>query len=220
MATTPYMNLTLPIPTITLGPEWAIELNAALTEIDLHDHSSGFGAPIKVAGLDINADLDFQSNRSFNLKSTKYTDQTGTLTGATNASSLYSTTGDLYYTNGSGVAIQITSGSSIISAPSSVNNFQFNSINTSLTIGPSDAFVIIDVDCSASRTITLPPASAVAPGRIYLVKDATNQSETNNMTIAPDGSDTIDLAASLLINSDGACAFLASNGVNKWSRLA
>lgn len=216
---TPYMNLTLPIVSVTLGPEWAIELNAALTVVDGHDHSSGFGAPIKPAGIDINSDLDFQSNRSFNLKSVKFTDQTGTLVGATNASSVYSVSGDLYYTNGSGTAVQLTSGSSIISAPSSVNNFQFNSVNTSLTIGPADPFVILDVDCSVSRTITLPSAGAVTPGRIYLVKDATNQSETNPMTILPDGADTIDLAASLIINSNGACAFLTSNGVGKWSRL-
>lgn len=216
---TPNMNLELPVPTVTLGPEWAIELNAAFDVIDLHDHSSGFGVSIKPAGLDIDSDLDFQSNRAFNLKSSKYTDQTATLTGALNASSVYSKSGDLWYTNGSGVAVQLTSGSSIISAPSSVDNFQYDEINTSLTIGPSDAFVVLDIDCSASRTITLPSASAVAPGRIYLIKDGTGQSETNNMTIAPDGADLIDGAASVAVNSNWACVFVTSNGINGWRIL-
>lgn len=216
---TPNMNLELPVVSVTLGPEWAIELNAALTVIDSHDHSSSLGAPIKPAGLDINGDLDFQGNRAFNLKSTKYTDQTATLTGAPNASSVYSKSGDLWYTNGSGIAVQLTSGSTIISTPSNVESFQYDSVNTSLTIAPSDAYVIVNVDCSTIRTITLPPASAVAPGRIYVIKDGTNQSETNNMTIAPDGADTIDLASSVIVNSNGASVFLASNGVSNWSRI-
>lgn len=213
------MGLILPVPTVTLGPEWAIELNAALEVIDAHDHSSGKGAPIKPSGLDITSDLDFQGNRAINLKSSKYTDQAATLVGALNASSVYSKSGDLYYTNGSGIAVQLTSGSSIITAPSSTDNFQFDAINTSLTIGPADAFVILDVDTSVPRTITLPPASAVTPGRIYMVHDATINSEVNNITILPDGTDTIDLAASNLINSNGGTKFYASNGINKWSNL-
>lgn len=216
---TPNMNLDLPVVSVTLGPEWAIELNAALTAIDGHDHSSGFGVTVKPAGLDIDSDLDFQSSRAFNLYSSKYIDQSATLTGASNASSVYSKSGDLWWTNGSGVAVQLTSGSSIISTPSNVESFQYDAVNTSLTIAPSDAYVIIDVDCSTTRTITLPPASAVSPGRIYAIKDGTNQSETNNMTIAPDGSDTIDLGSSVTVNSNGACRFLASNGVSNWSTI-
>lgn len=219
MAVTPNMNLDLPVPSVTLGPEWAIELNAALTVIDGHDHSSGFGVSIHPAGLDIDSDLDFQSNRAFNLKSSKYTDQTATLVGATNASSVYSKSGDLWYTNGSGVAVQLTDGSSIISTPSNVESFQYDEINTSVTIAPSDNFVVLDVDCSTSRTITLPSASSVTPGRIYLVKDGTGQSETNNMTVAPDGADTIDGAVSVLVNSNWACVFLTSNGVDGWRVL-
>jgi hypothetical protein len=216
---TPNMNLDLPVVSVTLGPEWAIELNAVLTVIDGHDHSSGFGTSVKPAGLDIDSDLDFQGNRAFNLKSSKYTDQVATLTGATNASSVYSKSGDLWWTNGSGIAVQLTSGSSIISTPSNVESFQYDSVNTNLTIGPADPYVVVNVDCSVIRTITLPSASAVSPGRIYAIKDGTNQSETNNMTITPDGADTIDLGASVLVNSNGACVFLASNGVSNWSRI-
>lgn len=220
------MNLVLPTPTVTLGPEWANEINAALSTIDAHDHSSGKGVPITPAGLDIISNLDIQSNKVFNLKSTQYTDQAATLTGATNASSVYSKSGDLWWTNGAGIAVQLTSGSSIISVPASADSFQFDAINTSLTpIGPSDNYVIIDLDCSAPRTIVMPPASAITPGRVYMIHDATGQSETNNITIQPDASDNtptgggIDGQNSLIVNSNYATVFLASNGVNKWSRL-
>lgn len=219
------MNLVLPIPTQTLGPLWASELNAAFLVVSDHDHSSGKGVPVTPAGLDITSDLDFQYNKAFNLKSTQFQDQSATLTGATNSSSVYSKSGDLWWTNGSGIAVQLTSGSSIISVPSSVDNFQFDAINTSLTIGPSDAYVVMDLDCSAARTITLPPAGSVTPGRIYMIHDATGQSETNNITIEPDASDDtptgggIDGQNSLIVNSNYATVFLVSNGVNKWSRL-
>lgn len=213
------MSLSLPTVSITLGPTWANQVNAAFEVIDAHDHSSGKGVSIKPSGLDINADLNFQSSRAINLKSTKYTDQAATLVGATNSSSIYSVLGNLYYTNGSGIAIQLTDGGSVITVPASTNNFQFNAVNTNLTIGPADSYVIIDLDCSASRTITLPPASAVTPGRIYMIKDATNSSESFPATILPDGSDTIDLAASDTINSDGAAKFYACNGVDKWSTI-
>ena len=61
MATT-NMNLTLPTVSITVGPEWATLLNAALTDIDAHDHTSGKGVKITPAGLNINADLELNGN--------------------------------------------------------------------------------------------------------------------------------------------------------------
>lgn len=213
---TPNMNLDLPVVSVTLGPTWANELNAALNLIDAHDHSSGFGVTIKPAGMDINTDLDFQSHKAANLLVTQYTDQTAVLSGATYVSSVYSKSGDLYWTNGAGVAVQLTSGSSIISAPSSVDNFQFDNINTDIVISPSDSYVVLNVDTSAARSITLPSASAVIPGRVYMIHDATDTSETNNITISPDGADTIELAASDVINSNGATKSYVSDGIDNW----
>jgi hypothetical protein len=45
---TPNMSLELPEPLGTSGPEWAVQLTAALAIIDAHDHSAGNGAPIGV----------------------------------------------------------------------------------------------------------------------------------------------------------------------------
>lgn len=211
------MNLILPVPTITLGPEYAIENNEAFETIDSHNHSSGFGVQIQPNGLNISSDLDFQSNRAFNLKSSKYTDQSASLTGASNASSVYSLGGDLYWTNGSGTAVQITSGGSVVSTPASVSGFQWDAISTSVTINPADTYVVMAVNTSAARTITLPPAASVVAGRIYFINDASNNSETNNITVLPDGTDTVALAASDLINSNGATKCYVGDGISNWS---
>lgn len=215
------MNLVLPTVTVTLGPTWANEVNAAFTTIDAHDHSSGKGVPITPSGLNITSDLDFQFNRGINLKSTQFAAQSATLTGASNASSIYTVNGNLYYTTGSGIAVQITDGSSIITVPSSSDNFQFNAVASNLTIGPADPYVIIDLDCSVSRTIGLPPASAVTPGRFYIVKDATNSSESFPATVQANGfpfnTDKIDGNDSDTLNSDGVARMYTSNGVNGWS---
>jgi hypothetical protein len=211
------MNLTLPTVTVTLGPTWANEVNAAFQTIDAHDHSSGKGVAITPSGLNLSSDLDFQFNSAFNLKSTKFQTQSSTLVGASNASSIYTVDGNLYYTTGSGIAVQITDGSSIITVPTSSDNFQFNNVASNLTINPADPYVIINLDCSVSRIITLPPASAVIPGRFYIIKDATNSSESFPATVNPDGSDEIDGNANDTLNSDGVARMYTSNGADGWS---
>lgn len=213
---TPFMNLTLPTPSVTLGPEWATELVTALETIDAHDHSSGFGAKITPAGLNINTDLNINSYRLVNVKSTKHTDQGATLTGATNASSVYSVGGNLYYTNGSGVAVQLTSGSTVVSVPASTDSLQFDFVDSDLVIGASDEYVYISIDTSAERTITLPAASAVSTGRIYIIADESGQSEEFPLTIATTGDDEIMGDSELVLTSNYGTWFVISNGVDKW----
>lgn len=59
---TPNMSLTLPTVGVTVGPTWATQLNAALTTIDSHDHTSGKGVQIPAAALNIDGSVDFASN--------------------------------------------------------------------------------------------------------------------------------------------------------------
>ncbi len=215
--TSPYMNLTLPTPTVTLGPEWASQIVTAFGLVDSHDHSSGFGVKVTPAGININADLNMAIlNRLINTKSVQHADQLATLTGAANASSVYSVLGDLYYTNGSGVAIQLTSGGAVVSVPAAVNNLQFDFVNTDLTIGAGDAYVYISLDTSAGRTVTLPAASAVTTGRIYIIADQTGTSENFPVSLATSGGDTILGAASLELASNFGTWFVIGNGTNKW----
>ena len=96
---------------------------------------------------------------------------------------------------------------------------QYDAIAGDLIIGAGDDYVFLAVDCSAARNITLPLASAVSTGRIYVIKDATAQSETNTLTISASGADTIDGSASITVTSNGATVFLISNGVNSYKQL-
>lgn len=219
MALTNFMNLDLPTVSVTLGPEWASEINAAFEVVDAHDHSSGKGVRVKTAGLDINADLTFAGFRALELRSAQFVSQPTLLTGATNANSVYVSSGNLYFTNGSGIAVQVTNGGSIVSSPGAVQTLNLTSINTNLTISPSDTFVLILTDTTASRTITLPLASAVTQGRIYMVKDVSGQANENPITLATSGSDLIDGASTQLIDSNNANVWIIGDGATNWSIL-
>ena len=123
---------------------------------------------------------------------------------------------DLYYTNTSGIPVQITDGGSLVTTPGSVQNFETQNVASSLIISPSDTFVHLAVDTTAARTITLPLASSVTAGRIYIIKDASGQANTNNITIATAGSDTVDGQSSQNLNSDYGSHMLITDGVSSW----
>ncbi len=116
MSTT-YMNLNLPVPTLTPGPTWAANVNTAITTIDSHDHSPGRGTAVPASGLNINADLDTHGNKLLNVKGVNLTSEIATLP-TSNVQAVYSYSGDLWFNNSSGVPVQITQGSSVTSASS------------------------------------------------------------------------------------------------------
>lgn len=214
---TSFMNLDLPVVLTTLGPSWATKINTALETVDEHDHSSGKGVQIKTAGININADLSYNDFRLTDVKSVKLQDDlSATLTGATNAGSIYQYNNNLYFTNGSGIAIQLTSGGSIVSIPGNITAYQYDNVNTNLTINSVDNFVFLSVDTSASRIITLPTASSVSAGRVYIIKDATGSAKANPITLSPSGGDTIDGAASFSADSEYGTYHIVSNGLDGW----
>lgn len=107
--TTPNMTLTLPVVSQTLGPQWASEINADLSLIDSHNHTSGNGALVPVAGLNMNADLSLATHALTNVT------RLGLLNQASMSSlnSVYADSGNLWWYNGSGVAVKITNGNSV-----------------------------------------------------------------------------------------------------------
>jgi hypothetical protein len=107
--TTPNMNLTLPVVSQTLGPQWASEINADLSLIDSHNHTSGNGALVPVAGLDINADLSLATNALTNVKSLGLLDQASVAT----LRAIYAKSGDLYWRSGGGSEVRLTVGGAI-----------------------------------------------------------------------------------------------------------
>lgn len=216
---TPFMNLNLPTPTVTLGPAWATELNEAIETVDSHDHSSGKGTTIKTAGLSIDADLEMNTFALLNLSKSGYVDHTVVQDGAANLRNVYAVNGDLYFTNNSGTAVQITDGGTVVTSPANTTTFEIAQLAADLIIAPASTFVVLLVDTSVARSITLPLAGSVTAGRIYMIKDNTGQSNGNPISLVAAGSDTIDGNASETLDSNLGTTTVIGDGVDKWSIL-
>jgi hypothetical protein len=122
--TSPNMNLPIPVTGVDPGPDFANNVNASLALIDSHNHSSGKGVPVTPSGLLINANLPFGGNYATAVGAI-FLQQTPSALSSGNVSVLYSgngTTGDLFYNDGSGNQIQITSGGAVNATSSGIVN--------------------------------------------------------------------------------------------------
>ena len=117
MSTTPYMNLDLPVPSVTEGPEWAESVVEAFETVDSHDHTPGNGVPINSAAIELDADLSFDGFKATEVQAVILDPQASSLSAA-NTSALYSIDGDFWYNNSTGTPVQITDGNSLASASS------------------------------------------------------------------------------------------------------
>lgn len=88
-------------------------------------------------------------------------------------------------------------------------------ITTSTTITDTDDNHILLVDTSAARTITLPDPTL--GNRCIVIKDQTGSSETNNITLARNGSENIEgVAASYTLALDRGSWTVISDGTDWW----
>lgn len=122
--TTPDMGLVLPDVNITIGPTWATLLNAALTVIDQHNHSSGEGVQINPNGININSDLAFNQHnatlaRTYRMYPWTTADPVTPVIGVTDLCCIYALNKELYYGDGAGNQVQITSNGAILFTASS-----------------------------------------------------------------------------------------------------
>lgn len=211
-----FMNLSLPTPTVTLGPAWATQLNAAINVIDAHDHSEGKGPRVKTAGISINADLTFSNFAATNLKSTTYTTQNSQLT---SIQSLYAYGGDLWWTNSNGAPVQVTAGGGLAPVSASADTFSFilrPTSATSVTLTSASAVIQAFRTSVNAVTVTLPAASTVTAGRIFVIKDFSGTSETRAITVAANGTDGVDGNSSVVLESNYGALFLVSDGDANW----
>lgn len=174
----PNMNLPVPIVGIDAGPDWANNLNACLNQIDAHNHTSGYGVQIPPGGLNINADLTFQSNNATALRSSRFTAQLVPL--STSSSSdigcVYVSGYDLYYNDIVGNQVRITSGGGVAGSPGSITNltapasatyvsanqtFVWQS-NTNVPANLDAASIILRNLTVNSKGLTLAPPSGMA----------------------------------------------------------
>ena len=101
--TTPFMGLTLPTPTVTPGPTYATENNAALTTIDAHTHGPGSGVAVPANGLNINGPVSWNGNSLTSATLVSF------VPGSTSTrAALYFSGVDLYVNDASGNVIQVT----------------------------------------------------------------------------------------------------------------
>ncbi len=98
--------------------DWGELINANFAALDIHNHVPGSGAQIPTAGLNINADLAFSSfNTSSGIRSTRYAPiALGSLV-AQDLGCLVVSGVDLYYVDGAGAQIRVTSAGALAGTP-------------------------------------------------------------------------------------------------------
>lgn len=209
--TTDNMSLILGTVSETLGPQWATLINAALQLVDAHDHTSGAGVPITPAALDINDDLDLGGNDLENAGVVALTTKGAADTAK--VGSLQLVGDDLYWVSGAGASVKLTSGGSPVSTGSGVMTLTTpGAYPYAITTGVAQS--VIAVDTSSARTLTLPAAT---DAMYCIVKDASGLAATNNITITPDGTDTLEgVNSSYTIDANRAAVGLISDGVSAW----
>lgn len=104
------MNLTIPVPSQTGGPQYASDEVNCFNAIDSHNHTSGQGVKVPINGLDINQNLDMNTLSVTNLKSIQFLNSAI----APGSSSLYMLGNNLYFRDGTdSFNVQITNGASV-----------------------------------------------------------------------------------------------------------
>ncbi len=253
---TPNMTLDLPTVSVTVGPTYATQNNAAFTLVDSHDHTTGKGVQVPSDGININADLEFNDFSATELKSVDFESQAAAITGA---NFLQTVDGELYFNDGSSNSVQITDGGALditssggiggdytsagasVSFNNTTNAYTFTNgsavqsiliykgfentgkveqnttaVTSSPTLTDTDGNYILLVDTSAARTITLPDPTL--GNRVFVVKDTTGTSETNNITMARNGSENIDgVAASKVLSYNYGSWRIISDGTDWWT---
>ena len=79
---------------------------------------------------------------------------------------------------------------------------------------PEQQFVNCTYSATGAQTVTLPAIASFVAGRWYVVKDVGGVANTNNITIATPGSETIDGAATIAIAAADGSVILYSDGTN------
>jgi hypothetical protein len=111
MPTLPNMSLITPTAGGDSG-SWDDKINAAFALVDAHDHTSGKGVAVPVAGLDIDDDIAMGGNGLTGVGLVDFTTVAALASGA-NVLFTSSADGELYWRTTGGTNVKLTSGSSI-----------------------------------------------------------------------------------------------------------
>jgi len=134
--TSPNMGLTVPTVGQEPGPAWANDINADLTVIDQHNHSTGQGVQITPSGINISSDLTFNSNNATTLKTARFASQPSSLAGAApNLGCVYVAGNELYYNDENGNVVQITNNGSVNAGAGSITGLPSGTASASFSAG-------------------------------------------------------------------------------------
>lgn len=89
-------------------------------------------------------------------------------------------------------------------------------VASNYTVNPRDSYVGVNTG-TAAITITLPPVAQAIPNRLIFIKDESNKAGTNNITITPNSSETIDRATSKTISTNCGSLTLLCTGTEWFS---
>lgn len=195
---TPNMSLVLPGVGTQAGPQYATDVNNSLSIIDTHDHTPGNGVLIPTAGINIDNTLSFNTFGASDLQRLSLDAQVSPLSGATYPTSLYASGVDLYFNDGSGNQIQITSSGQVntatgnitgLSAPAAASYisgsqkflWQANS-GTNLPATMEGASVVVREQVVAGNGVTLSAPTSLAANYTLTFASAL-PSTTNAITL-------------------------------------
>lgn len=132
--------------------------------------------------------------------------------------------GDLYYNAGTPLqmnrlAISTNVGDRLTVGGSSIPEWQpqftYTATNSAtVSVSVSDQTVGIDYSATGTCTVTLPAISSLI--QVVNIVDTGGNAGTNNITINPTGSDTIQGTTTTLMNIDHLSLTFKSNGVDNW----
>lgn len=192
------MNLVLPTIAVDTGLAWEQAMNTNSAVIDQHNHSIGSGSQIGSGGVLVASDFAFNNNNAISLKSVRFQQQTVALAGASDLSCLYATTGagDLYYNDGSGNQVRITSGGLVNATASGISSGTATaSFVASVLVVNSASNTPANVQCasiligntgvSGSKYVTLNPQPAM--GANYSLTLPSVQASTGFMVLDTSG---------------------------------
>ena len=101
------------------------------------------------------------------------------------------------------------------------SQFNYTGVNDANSAPGVNAGTVEYTAISAARTVTIPAANTVDAGKRITVVDASGAcSAVNTITLARTGADTINGAASAVLNSAYGRITISSNGVGKWTVVA
>lgn len=159
MPTLPNMSLITPTAGGDSGT-WDDKINACFALLDAHDHTSGKGVQITVAGLDIDDDLPVGGNGLIGVGRVDF-NQVETLGSGANVLFVDSDDGELYWRTAGGANVKLTDGASINTTLVGGIVGDYSSVGAEVSYSDADrVYTFKDEDAKWTRVAT-------GPVRIY-----------------------------------------------------